>query len=71
MTKNSQDTNTLEKELQQLEKIVAKMESTELSLESALAEFEKGVTCVKTCQELLKNAEQRIEVLTQENNSND
>ena len=66
MAKSDTDTPTLEKELKQLEKIVAGMESTELPLEKALAQFEQGISCVKKCQELLKNAEQRIEVLTRE-----
>jgi exodeoxyribonuclease VII small subunit len=66
MAKSDQDAPSLEKKLQQLEKIVAKMSASDLPLEKALAEFEQGVSCIKTCQELLQNAEQRIEILTRE-----
>jgi len=68
MPKSEQSTATLEKELQQLEKIVAGMEKTDLPLEKALTQFEQGISCVKKCQELLRNAEQRIEVLTRDDN---
>jgi exodeoxyribonuclease VII small subunit len=67
MAKSDTETTTLEKELKQLEKIVTGMESTELPLEKALAQFEQGIGSVKKCQELLKNAEQRIEILTRDN----
>ncbi len=66
MPKNEQDTPSLEKKLQELEKIVAQMEKPDLPLEKALEQFEQGVGCVKVCQELLQQAEQRIEVLTRD-----
>jgi exodeoxyribonuclease VII small subunit len=69
VAKNEKGTSVLEKELQKLEKIVGVMMSTDLPLEKALAEFEQGISCVKKCQELLRNAEQRIEILTRETSS--
>jgi exodeoxyribonuclease VII small subunit len=69
VTTKEQKPSILEKELQQLEKIVATLESTDLPLEKALIQFEHGVNCVKKCQELLRNAEQRIEILTRETSS--
>lgn len=66
MTKYDQNTPSLEKKLQELEKIVAQMETPDLPLEKALTQFEQGVGCVKACQELLQQAEQRIEVLTRD-----
>lgn len=67
MAKSDTSIPTLESELKKLEKIVASMESSDLPLEKALTQFEQGIDCVKKCQELLKNAEQRLEILTQEN----
>ncbi|MEB2284923.1 MAG: exodeoxyribonuclease VII small subunit [Polyangiaceae bacterium UTPRO1] len=51
-----------------LEATVARLESGELSLEDSLAAFERGVGLVKTLNERLAAAEQRIEVLTRTGN---
>ena len=53
--------------LTELEKIVAKMESGEQSLEEALKSFQRGVELTRTCQQGLKEAEQRVEKLLTEN----
>ena len=53
----------LEKSLEALEALVDKLESGELSLEKALAEFERGVKLTRQCQLALQEAEQRIEIL--------
>lgn len=55
-----------EKDLAELESIVKKMETGDLSLDDALKEFEKGVSIARTCQKTLNDAEQRIEVLKEE-----
>jgi exodeoxyribonuclease VII small subunit len=47
-----------------LEQIVARLESGELALEDALQAFEQGVVLVRTLNEKLTQAEQRIELLT-------
>ena len=57
----------LEKSLQSLEALVDKLESGELSLEKALAEFERGVKLTRQCQLALQEAEQRIEILLAQN----
>ena len=49
--------------LQELEKIVKEMESSELPLERALELFEKGMRLSETCRKQLEEAETRIEVL--------
>ncbi len=49
--------------LAELEKIVEKMESGEQSLEEALASFQRGIELTRTCQQGLKEAEQRVEKL--------
>ena len=53
--------------LAELEKIVEKMESGEQNLEDALASFQRGVELTRTCQQGLKEAEQRVEKLLVQN----
>lgn len=53
--------------LTELEKIVEKMESGEQSLEEALAAFQRGIELTRTCQQGLKEAEQRVDKLLAEN----
>lgn len=53
--------------LSELEKIVEKMESGEQSLEEALTSFQRGIALTRTCQQGLKEAEQRVDKLLAEN----
>lgn len=53
----------LEADLVQLEALVEKLESGDLSVESALKEFETGIKLTRRCQKALKDAEQRVEIL--------
>jgi len=53
--------------LDELEKIVEKMESGEQNLEDALKSFQRGIELTRTCQQGLKEAEQRVEKLLAEN----
>lgn len=53
---------------QELEAIVEKMERGEQDLEKSLADFERGVSLMKHCHSLLKDAEQKVEVLVKDNN---
>jgi len=57
-----------EKSLQELETLVEKLESGDLSLEESLATFEKGVKLTRQCQTALKDAEQKVTLLLQQNN---
>jgi len=52
-----------EKALEELEKLVEKMEQGELSLEDSLRHFERGIELTRTCQKALKEAEQKVQVL--------
>lgn len=54
-----------EKSLAELQALVEEMESGELSLDQSLAKFEKGVALTRSCQEALKHAEQRVNILLQ------
>ena len=54
---------TFEKALAELEKVVARMEGGELSLEQALAAHRRGLELAKFCQARLEAAQQQIQVL--------
>ncbi|MEZ5308461.1 MAG: exodeoxyribonuclease VII small subunit [Pyrinomonadaceae bacterium] len=60
MTKKTQ---SFESSLEDLEEIVAKLESGEQSLEEALVLFENGVKLSRECQKRLDEAERKIQVL--------
>ena len=60
----------LEKSLADLEALVAELEGGELSLEDAMKKFEQGIKLTRTCQNILKGAEQKVEILL-ENNGED
>lgn len=53
-----------EEALSELESLVETMEKGELSLEESLASFERGVALTRLCQQALKAAEQKIEILS-------
>ena len=53
-----------EQAMKRLEEIVEKMESGDLPLEDLIVRYEEGMKLVKTCQERLAAAEQRIEIIT-------
>lgn len=62
------NTTTFEKSVEQLDLIVEKMESGELSLDESLKLFEKGVKLTRECQKTLADAEAKIEKLMKEVN---
>ena len=53
----------LEKSMAELEKIVAELESGDLSLDKSLRQFEKGVRLSRECQAVLNQAEQKVQLL--------
>lgn len=53
---------SLEKELFELENIVARLSAEELPLEEALALYTKGVELSRSCDELLSAARQTVEM---------
>ncbi len=56
-----------EKSIQKLETIVAKLESGDPSLETSLKLFEEGIQLTRSCQQALEQAENKITLLTQQN----
>jgi exodeoxyribonuclease VII small subunit len=61
--KQEKNLGQLEKALAELEALVERLESGELSLQQALKEFERGVKLTRQCQTALKEAEQKVEIL--------
>lgn len=56
----------LEQALAELNSLVEKMEQGELDLDEALKDFERGVFLTRYCQKLLSDAEQKVQILMQE-----
>lgn len=52
-----------ERALKELEELVARMEQGDLSLEESLKAFERGIELTRSCQQALKDAEQKVEIL--------
>jgi len=53
-----------EKAMQELEDIVAKLEKSAVSLDESVGLYERGEALRRRCDELLKEAEARIEKIT-------
>ena len=56
-----------EQSLGQLERLVGQMEEGDLSLEESLKAFEAGVKLTRECQQALQNAEQKVQLLMEQN----
>lgn len=68
MPKKSKPTDNpdFEKAMQELTTLVDKMENGDLGLEESLQYFEKGVGLTRSCQQALKEAEQKVSILLQD-----
>jgi exodeoxyribonuclease VII small subunit len=53
-----------EKSMAELQDIVMQLEKGELPLEDSLKQFEQGITIARQCQDILNQAEQKIEMLS-------
>lgn len=56
---------SFEESLGELEKIASNLESGDLGLDEAIAEFEKGIKLSKECSQKLDEAEKKINILVQ------
>jgi exodeoxyribonuclease VII small subunit len=56
-----------EESLAELESLVERMESGEMSLEDSLKAFEQGIKYTRDCQNALTKAEQKVQLLLQKN----
>ena len=59
-TKKEEQELTFEENLEKLESIVKKLESGEVPLDNAIAEFTEAMKLAKLCDEKLKTAEEAI-----------
>ena len=72
MTKKKSDDPSNEAEvdfesaLKELETLVSRMESGELSLDESLKAFERGIELTRKCQSSLEAAELRVQTLTKD-----
>jgi exodeoxyribonuclease VII small subunit len=66
MAKKNPADKKFEAALEELEQVVEQLESGDLSLEDALAAFEKGVGLVKYCNQKLNEVEKKIEILVKD-----
>lgn len=66
MTDTSEDIGAMpfERALAELEIVVDKLEKGAVSLEELIAIYARGEALKKRCEDLLKNAEQKIEKIT-------
>lgn len=53
--------------LAELEQLVEQMEQGGLSLEQSLEAFERGILLSRQCQQALKTAEQKVQILLEKN----
>lgn len=58
-------TPNFERALEELERLVARLEEGSLSLEESVKTYERGVELTRICQAALDQAEKRIEMLTE------
>ncbi len=63
MATKSKSRFKFESALEELEQLVEQMEEGELSLEDSLKHFERGVALTRACQQALKDAEQKVQIL--------
>lgn len=60
---SEENIKTFEESLSELENVAQNLEKGNLSLDEAIAEFEKGMKLSKECSEKLEQAEKRINIL--------
>lgn len=62
---SSEDIPSIETTLLKLEQILQRMESEEQPLEASLADFEEGISLTRQAQTMLREAEQKVQLLTE------
>lgn len=67
MAKQMNESINFETALNELENMIEKMEAGQLSLEESLENFEKGIGLARQCQAALKEAEQKVQLLIEQN----
>jgi exodeoxyribonuclease VII small subunit len=62
------DAPRFEEALAELEKIIEQLEGTDLTLDTSLALFERGITLIRTCDSHLKSAQGKVAELCKDEN---
>ena len=57
--------------VKELEALVERLEQGDISLEESLKLYERGVMLTRDCQDSLKAAEQKVQMLLQQSGQND
>ncbi len=60
-------TQTFEKNLEQLTEVIQKMEQQDVGLEESLKLYEQGVQLTRKCQKIIDEAEKKIAQLMEKN----
>jgi len=63
-TKKQIEKLTFEQSINALTEIVSKVETGQIGLQESLDQYEKGMTLIAHCREILKKAERRIEKIS-------
>ena len=61
---------SFEEALKELEKIVEDLNNGDMELEKAITAYEKGIQLKNICEERLKNAQERIELIQNKKQEN-
>jgi len=64
--KTDVDKMSFEEAIKELTNIVGKIEQGQIPLQDSLEQYEKGMALIKQCRTILQKAEERIEKITKE-----
>ena len=68
MTKKNKSFD-FEASLNELEKLVDALETGDLNLEQSLQDFERGINLTRSCQKALSEAQQKVQILLENGDS--
>jgi exodeoxyribonuclease VII small subunit len=69
--KTDVDKMIFEEAIKELTNIVSKIEQGQIPLQDSLEQYEKGMALIKQCRTILQKAEERIEKITKEQETED
>ena len=70
MTDTPVEDMSFEDAMRELEKVVSDLERGDVPLEQSIALYERGAQLKQRCQTKLKEAEEKVALITQEDNGN-
>ena len=69
--KNDAEKMGFEEAIKELTNIVGRIEQGQIPLQDSLEQYEKGMALIKQCRTILQKAEERIEKISKEQDSQD